>query len=116
VNSSRSLTALAAAAAGAALLGAAWMAARFFAAQRRILLTTTQQPSDWKGRIEERRRGFTGRERNIRDHFFDANAAENGAASLRALELRAYRLEGIAQRLPKTRTRKPTPSEPKAND
>lgn len=94
------LTVLALAAGIAALVGAAWLAARFFAAQRRILMTTDQAPFGLRGWFAERQRGFGRRERDVRNYFFDLTAAENGAQTLHALELRGQRLERIAQRLP----------------
>lgn len=97
------LTAAAAACGALALIGAAWLAARFFAAQRRILLTTRQEPLGLFGWWRERRRGFGRRERDVRNEFFNKTAREYGAASLRALELRAHRLERAARRLPEAK-------------
>lgn len=103
------LAALAAASAVAALLGAAWLTGRFFAAQRRIVITSAQDDRDFKLR---RRRTFTRAERRLRNAVFSDAAAEYGAATFEALELRGLRLRRIERRLPESDpVRKPVKAE-----
>ncbi|MEX2646840.1 MAG: hypothetical protein WD249_11320 [Gaiellaceae bacterium] len=90
----RVLASLAAISALAALVGAAWLTGRFFSAQRRIVIDASQQ----KWRSDRLNRQFGDEEQELREREFAAGAAEYGAGSLEALELRARRLHRIGLR------------------
>jgi hypothetical protein len=98
-GSSGWLFVLAVAGSAGGLIGAAWLAARFFGAQRRILISSEQEDG---GSLRQwrlaKRKGFTNFERELRDEVFDEQAGEDGAKTLRGLELRALRYERIARR------------------
>lgn len=69
--------------------GAAWLASRFFGAQRRILISTEDGLTELADDAEQ----------NARDRIFEAVAAQEGARTLYALELRALRFGRIARSL-----------------
>lgn len=98
-GSSRCLVVLAVAGSSGGLIGAAWLASRFFGAQRRILISSEQEHGSrlwpwWRAK----RKGFTNFERGLRNQVFDEQAREDGAKTLRDVELRALRYERIARR------------------
>ena len=74
----------------AAVVGSAWLAARFFTSQRRILVASDLSKTK-----------DLGREKKFAQRVLDEHAAEEGAASLHALELRALRFDRVARRLDK---------------
>jgi hypothetical protein len=83
----------------AALFGAAVLASRFFGAQRRIPCWSKLTSPGWPRYFRrEPDTGFSHRERKIRDRVFTEAAAEEEAANLLAIELRAERLGRIARR------------------
>ncbi|MEK6274360.1 MAG: hypothetical protein AABM30_03395 [Actinomycetota bacterium] len=86
--------ALAVASSVGSLVGAAWVAGRFFGAQRRIGIKT-----------EAGRETLRPRERELRDRVFTDTAAEEDAAALRDVELRAIRLNRIAQHSSKAKAK-----------
>jgi hypothetical protein len=98
-GSSGWLVVLAVVGSASGLIGAAWLAARFFGAQRRILVSSEQEHgSARRRRWLAKRKGFTDFERELRDQVFDEQAREDGAKTLRDVELRALRYERIARR------------------
>jgi hypothetical protein len=93
----------------AAIAGSAWLAGRFFSAQRRILLATEPEPAAVTGTWDRIKRWVAGRrqdptaaEQVLVRAVLDEHAAEEVAASLYMVELRALRLGRLSRRLATT--------------
>ena len=97
--------------AGAAGLGSVWLVTRFFAAQRRVLYTPSEVGHPEREAAHEAhdvrqilltatrpRSGLKPREAQAVRRILDEHAAEQQAASFRALEMRSLRLARIARR------------------
>lgn len=88
---------------GAALLAAAavggtvWLTAAFFAAQRRIVFSPSALSVGEEGPVKAE--GLSKHEENIIKAILKEHAAEEGGASLRAVEMRAQRLSRVARRV-----------------
>jgi hypothetical protein len=80
----------------AALVGAAALVGLFYAAQRRIPVSTDVDEATKSGRSPN---GLTRDECSRRNGVFDQDARDEGAETLKALELRAYRLARIGRRV-----------------
>lgn len=100
---------LAFACSAAALIGAAILVGRFYAAQRRVPVSTDRDrppPQAWLVKLllmvvasNRSPDGLTSDECARRDRVYDQSARDEGAHTLKALELRAYRMARIGRKV-----------------